>query len=149
MSENDYIEMLEKNYQDWVNDPCVGGDDYSKLEHLGNEIFDFTTYDGEMDEMLAKDMLEVLEAILYKDTFHYIENEKNYKNYIIMVNMPFLYDKISWGTSIRGTFIDSFEPKKSEYIKIASGAFSRESEIIIKRSELVEFLTGLIKWSKI
>ena len=67
-------------------------------------IFDFTTYDGEIDIFFAKKAIEVCEAITNKTTFEYIRDKENYKWYLALCNMPFFQEKIDWGSSIRGAW---------------------------------------------
>lgn len=74
----------------------------SRLGYLSAYIFDFTTYDDDMDEVLAEKAVEVCEAITNKTTYEYIDaSPENYRWYIIMCNMPFFAQRIEWGTSIR------------------------------------------------
>lgn len=105
----------------------------TKMEFLGAHIFDFTTYDGEIDVLFAERMIEVLESILKRTTFDYQkESEEKYINYLLMVNMPFLKGKLDWGGSIRGAWFDY-------------GEFTID-EIIIGKHELSQFIEQLIEW---
>ena len=76
----------------------------SRLEYLGDHIFDFTTYDGEMTVLFARKAVEVCEAINSRLTFDYIKDADNYRWYLLMCNMHFFEDKLEWGTSIRGAW---------------------------------------------
>ena len=76
----------------------------SRLDYIGRYIFDFTTYDSEMSELFAEKAIEASDAISSRTTFDYIENEENYKWYLLMLNMPFFVNKIEWGGSIRGAW---------------------------------------------
>ena len=77
----------------------------SRLGYLSVYIFDFTTYDDDMDEVLAEKAVEVCEAITNNTTYEYIDaSPDNYRWYIIMCNMPFFAQRIEWGTSIRGAW---------------------------------------------
>jgi hypothetical protein len=108
----------------------------SKLEYLGNIIFDFITYDGDMDVVFAEKMIPVLSCIVNKKTFEYqAESNDNYLNYLMMVNLPFLIDKLEWGTSIRGAWFDS-----SKEYEIDCG------RIKIEKGEIEEFIQNLIEW---
>ncbi len=81
-------------------------------------------------------MLEVLKVILERETFLYIESSnENYINFITMVNMPFLIDKLNWGTSIRGAWLDSTK----EY-SIDCG------RIKIEENELHYFMQAILDW---
>lgn len=92
---------IEEQYEEWKESEP----DVTKEEFLMGHIFDFDTYDGDLDNFFCHLVVEVIEAILNRTTFDYIKD--NYKNYIIMVNMPFLKNKIDWGTSIRGAWFDA------------------------------------------
>lgn len=108
------IEQLDKDFKS-----CVEFSECSpknKLQYLGQYIFDFTTYDSEMDEYFAKKMIEVLKAIEERTTFEYIK--KDYINYLTMANMPFLYDNLDWGGSIRGAWFDYAKPDFAQSVKI-------------------------------
>jgi hypothetical protein len=129
-----FIEKLDELYLFHRN--ILDEDDreeYYKHEFLGGVIFNFTTYDGEMDELLSSMMVPVIECILRKKTFEY--QEKYYIYYIMMVNMPFLADKLDWGTSIRGAWFDD-----SKGYEIDCG------RIIIDKGELTEFMEDIVEW---
>ena len=76
----------------------------SRLEYLGDHIFNFKTYESEYSELFAKKALEVCAAISDSKTFEYIKAPENRLWYLLMVNMPFFADKLEWGTSIRGAW---------------------------------------------
>ena len=118
----------------------------NKFQFLGNEIFDFTTYDASVDELFAKRMIEVLDCIVNKTTFEYHkhgENEVNYINYLTMVNMKFLKNKLEWGTSIRGAWLDEYghhsEPEPRQY--------NITYDWSIPKGDISEFIKQLIEWS--
>jgi len=99
-----YLEALEHSYTDLS---AFGQNEISRREYLANYIFDFNTYDGEMDEIFAAKAVEVCRAITERTTFAYIENPEDYRWYLIMCHMPFFSEKLEWGTSIRGAWWDS------------------------------------------
>jgi hypothetical protein len=127
-----FISILDENYKEQSQ---MGLELESKIEYVGNVIFDFTTYDGEIDVLFANRMIPVLKSILDRETFEYIKDEEQYINYLTMVNMPFLVDKLEWGGSIRGAWFDNFQ----EY-EIDCG------RIEIKKGELEGFIKDLIDW---
>lgn len=130
-----YIDLLEKEYNENNETDCLKSDD--KLEFLSRFIFDFTTYDSGKDRELASRMIDVIDAISKKQTFEYHrQNEENYLNYILMCNMPFLKDKLEWGTSIRGAW---FSGNRFEI----SG-----TNIIVPSDEVDHFFYELVKWVK-
>jgi hypothetical protein len=125
-----YIELLDKHFKEEQHLECAPE---TKMEYLGSSIFDFTTYDGEIDILFAEKMIEVLKAILNKNTFEYIKNKEQYLNYLTMVNMPFLTDKLDWGSSIRGAWFDNWKEYEIDGIKI-------------NKQELELFIAQLIEW---
>lgn len=65
--------------------------------------------------------------------FEYIKNKEQYLNYLTMVNMPFLTDKLDWGGSIRGAWFDNWKEYEIDGIKI-------------NKQELEVFISQLIEW---
>jgi hypothetical protein len=112
-------------------------------QFLGSEIFDFTTYDGDVDSLFASKMIEVLECILNGTTFKYQEDESNYLNYLTMVNMPFLRGTLDYGTSIRGAWFDEYGVKGINDKPYEIG------NITVPRIDIKIFIKELIDWSKI
>ena len=99
-----WIEILKTSYNAAAFNECPPE---SRLEWLGEYIFDFTTYDGNMSALFARKAIEVCSAINNKTTFLYIEDSDNYQWFLIMCNMPFFADKLEWGSSIRGAWWDN------------------------------------------
>ena len=124
-----FIEILEKEYQEEKEyNECLG----SRLDFIGETIFNFTMYDGVASERFALKMIEVIECIINRTTFEY--QKENYDNYLTMVNMPFLVDKLDWGGSIRGAWLDY------------SKEYTISNDIKIEKEEIELFLTQLLKW---
>ena len=124
-----FIEILEKEYQEENEyNECLG----SRLDFIGETIFNFTMYDGDASERFALKMIEVIECIINRTTFEY--QKENYDNYLTMVNMPFLVNKLDWGGSIRGAWLDYSKEYTVSY------------DIKIEKEEIELFLTQLIKW---
>ena len=106
------VEVLERDYQEVFKEhPGT-----TKLEYVGDRVFDFTTYDGGVSEKWAKTMVEVIEVILSRKSFEYIESPDNYEKYLTMCNMPFLASMLDWGTSIRGAWIQPDKKYQVEQI---------------------------------
>ena len=123
-----YEVLLEEKYKEELSwNRCLD----TRLEFIGCNVFDFTTYDGKMYELLALKMIDVIECILNGTNFVY--QQDNYENYMVMVNMPFLRDKLEWGGSIRGAWVDNFKKYKIAGIEI-------------DEQELETFLLQLIRW---
>lgn len=98
----DYKELLEHSYK--VSAETFECAPESRLEYLGDHIFDFTTYDGEMSVMFARKAVEVCAAINNSTTFDYIEEPNDYCWFLLMCNTPFFAERLEWGTSIRGAW---------------------------------------------
>lgn len=100
-------EEIKEIQMGWEDSQHDDGCKPSELEYLGDYVFDFTCYDSDMSELFAKGMIEVIEALILNKTFEYQkQSDGKYITYLTMVNMPFLRDKLNWGTSIRGAWID-------------------------------------------
>jgi len=130
-----YPEFIDYLYKEAIENDCVAPD--SKLEFLGNHVFGFTTYCGEIDVILATQMVEVITCIVEGKTFEFIKEDAKHIQYITMCNMPFLNDKLEWGTSIRGAWIEEH--------------FTGEMEIDfhrMPRKDFKLFCQGIIDWLK-
>ncbi|MBL0317485.1 MAG: hypothetical protein IPP69_17640 [Flavobacteriales bacterium] len=141
-----YKEQLNKLYLEAKENH--GGGPNSKFEFLSSDIFDFTTYDGSIDELFAKNMIEVIDCILNKTTFEYHKSGQygvKYLNFLTMVNTPFMKGKLEWGTSIRGAWFDEYGyPSEKEEDKF----YSITSDWKIPKKEITEFMKQLLEWSK-
>ena len=109
----DYKALLEHSYK--VAAETFECAPESRLEYIGDHIFDFTTYDGEMSVLFARKAVEVCNAINNSLTFDYIKDSDNYRWYLLMCNMPFFAERLSWGTSIRGAWWSGRPGKKIEF----------------------------------
>lgn len=125
MCSDSYVAFLENNFKQIQSHQ----DKPTRFEYLSSHIFDFTTYDGDIDELFVKKALEVCVAITNKQTFDYIKDEDNYRWFLIMCNMPFFSKKLTWGTSIRGAW---WELYNGMTLKIESCGFFDGDEQIIK-----------------
>ena len=125
-----YLKLLNDGYKS-INEDLDSDDKETKLEYLGSYIFDFTTYESLVISEMTIKAIEVCNAITNKKTFDYIKDAKNNLWYLIMVNMPFFVDKLSWGCSIRGAWWDIHDFKNGGKFKINScGLFDGENQII-------------------
>lgn len=97
----DYGALLEHSYQ---VERSFNDGQLSRLEFLSRGIFEFTTYESEMDELFAAKAIEVCQAITDRRTFEYIDSRENRIWYLMMCNMPFFANRLEWGTSIRGAW---------------------------------------------
>lgn len=140
----DYKKELDRIFKSHIQEnEC---ESCSKLAFLGNVIFDFTTYDGEMDELFAEKMIEVIDSILNGKTFDYIKDRSNYINYLTMVNMPFLKEKIDWGTSVRGAWFDEYGYPSGQNAAVYE--IGCEGDLVVPKIKVKEFMKELIVWSR-
>ena len=142
-----YLELLQHSYKQvksFQNNKLMG-----KLEYLSDYIFDFTTYENIISSMMAKKCVEVCKAISDKKTFEYIESEEGNLWYLIIVNMPFLSGKLTWGTSIRGAWWDLYG---SDTFTINSCGFfegdEQIEEIKFNEQQWSEFINAMIQFTR-
>ncbi len=108
----DYRRMLDEGHAETNS---FSGCQATRLEYLGDHIFNFTTYESEYSELFAKKALEVCAAISDSKTFEYIKEPEGRLWYLLMVNMSFFADKLEWGGSIRGAWWSEPPHKKIEF----------------------------------
>ena len=129
---------VEMTYADKLDAEFMWSDrKLTKLVWIGENVFDFTTYEYVILDKWAGQMIDVIENILNGTTFEYYE--KNEEVYLMMVNMPFLVPHLEWGTSIRGAWID-------EYTRDFNVVGLQET---VPKKDIKLFLSELIKWSRI
>ena len=144
-----YKSLLDESFE--VMLPLWGGKDASKLAYLSEMIFDFTTYDYEMDELFGRKAVEVCRAINNGKTFDYIKEPENYRWYLLMCNMPFFSERLDWGTSIRGAW---WGPAQGEKIKFQScglwdGEVQLSDDLFFSRDEWKSFIEAIVDFSEI
>jgi hypothetical protein len=140
----DYLELLNHSYE--MNK--VYRSDLGRLEFIADNIFDFATYENIVSSLMAKKCLEVCKAIGDRTTFDYISNAEDNKWYLVMVNMPFLQGKISWGSSIRGAFWDLLGDK--EFVLESCGLYQGEDQLLkitFNKDQWGEFIDAMIKFT--
>jgi hypothetical protein len=72
-----YKTMLQIGYEHAVvNAKECGASGLSKLNFLANDLFDFTTYENEFAELMARKTVEVGQAITDSKTFDYKKQMK-------------------------------------------------------------------------
>jgi len=126
----DYKAMLEHSFA--VEQDISECPPQSRLAYLAQHIFDFVTYDGEMDERFAMKAVEVCAAITNGTTFDYIAAKDDYEWFLLMCNMPFFAERIEWGTSIRGAWWGA--PRLGEQIKLEScGLWAGDEQVTTLR----------------
>lgn len=98
------LELIKTDYE-----LCVQCDIFqTKYEWAASSIFNLATYDGDLDELFVKKILEVIKVILDGTNFEYIKDETNYRAYILVCQLLKEMNWINWGSSIRGAWFDDF-----------------------------------------
>jgi len=100
----DYLKLLRHSFA--IELEQAENPPENHLVYLSDHIFDFTTYDSDMSELFASKAVDVCDAINNGTTYEYIKDPEQYKWFLLMCNMPFFEDKLSWGGSIRGAWWD-------------------------------------------
>jgi len=135
-----YLSLLNHSYETVKEETNI-----ERCEYLAEYIFEFTTYENVVSSLMAQKCLEVCKAISDRKTFEYIETKEGNLWYLIMVNMPFIADKITWGTSIRGAFWEN-------RIKITScglyAGFEQVLELELTVADWIEFIEDMILFAK-
>lgn len=140
-----YKDLLEHSFEVEKTNECFPT---SRLEYLANYIFDFTTYDIEMDRLFAEKAVEVCAAINGNKTFEYIKDSENYRWYLLMCNMPFFLERLEWGTSIRGAWWGRVN-KKIEFQScgIWDGDNQLHEKMELDHEEWKKFIAAVIEFA--
>lgn len=143
----DYKKLLEHSYK--VSAETFECAPESRLEYLGDHIFDFTTYDGEMSALFARKAVEVCAAINNKLTFNYIKSPDDYRWFLLMCNMPFFAERLEWGTSIRGAWWGATPGKQIEFQSYGLWIGDEQLHQTIKfsRKEWEKFIAAVMEFA--
>lgn len=95
----------------------------NKYEWAASHIFNLATYDGSLDEMFVKLILEICDVILENKNCEYIEDETNYFTFIAVCQRLNSLGWIDWGTSIRGAWFNSYYSNDNNHPMINCTAF--------------------------
>lgn len=149
MTHSEYLKLLEHSYA--MHQNVLECPPTSRLEFLSQSIFNFTTYDSEKDVFFAQKAVAVCEAINNRMTFDFIADEDNYTWFLVMVNMPFFSNRISWGTSIRGAFWDAGLNKELFELEVSLGVFENDGipEPTFTLDTWKAFISAVIEFAKI
>lgn len=124
------------------NDYMILTSSNSKYEWAAGHIFTLSTYDGALDELFVKKIIEVCKVILGKQNFEYIKNEENYITYILVCQLLNNLKWIEWGTSIRGAWFQA-EPVSEPILRYYDQEVKDVKEIpftIDNLKALIEFI---------
>lgn len=148
----DYKAILDRMYEEckeWSKD-AGREDDPSKIEFLGSDVFDFTTYDGYYDRLFGERMLMVIQCLYEKRTFEFIgTSPEHMSTYLLMCNMPYLRGKLSWGGSIRGAWIDEYPYGEHDKEKDFGLKDETGDTIMVPTREARDFMRQLLEWAGI
>lgn len=128
-------ELYKAHYEDYCEFLSQDDEKRTKYEWAAREVFDLTTYDGSMDELFVKKIIEVFKVIVNRDNFDYIKDEANYITYLTVCQLLVKYDWIDWGTSIRGAWINE-------------SSFDSEYRIPILRDNLEKYGCSEVRFCK-
>lgn len=94
--------MTIKEYSDMIDSQGGHLEGLNLLyAYLANDIFDYISYDDDLDIEMGKKLYKTIDAILKKEQEKLIESDF-YEDYIVCLNLMQLNcEKINWGTSIR------------------------------------------------
>jgi hypothetical protein len=137
----DYLKLLTESYE---SDRFCGKPG-SRLEYLSDYIFDFTTYEDEAAELFARKAVEVAAEINNGTTFDYIKRHEDRIWFLLMVNMPFFYPRLEWGTSIRGAWW-----QHDNHELDSCGLFDGETQLgrlTFTRDEWREFIAAVVEFA--
>lgn len=118
----------------------------SKLEFVASETFGLTTYDSSLDELFATKIIEVLQVIIERKNFEYIQNEQNYINYILVCQLLDRLDWIDWGTSIRGAWLEDFNVDNPQPNLADFWQCGKDGEIKIEVPYSKDNVIALLEW---
>ena len=93
-------DLLEKNYQS-----SAEHHQQTRKAWLAESVFGTCSYDDDMAEWFA-DIIIAAASIISKEAVLMVDDEDEYRNYLIAVNLPFFDTRLNWGTSIRGAWWD-------------------------------------------
>ena len=137
-----YLETLRNSYfLEKSRDEFITKDSY-----LSDHIFDFTTYDYDIDDQLVPMAIGVCKAITQRKTFDFIQDKDRYLWFILMCNMPFFRSKISWGSSIRGAFWDTSETISIESCGLYDSNQNQTTKLEFKGNEWIAFIEAVIEF---
>ncbi len=102
----DGINSYEELFKDFNEANEFDGNVLTRAEYLMMHQFEIWTYDSELDEKFCGKIIDVLVAITRNQTFDYIKEEQQYYDFIMVCAFPFVAEKINWGTSIRGCWLE-------------------------------------------
>ena len=140
-----YRRMLEEGHE--ATDAFIGQGRTSRLVFLSDHIFDFLTYEDEYSELFAKKAIEVCAAISNGKTHDYIKEPEGRLWYLLMVNMPFFANKLTWGSSIRGAWWEPPPNKKITFLGylVLDGKRLLE-QMEFTREEWLEFIGAIVEF---
>lgn len=127
-----YLDLIEKDYKETLQ----AEEGKSKLEYIGEDVFNLCTYCVETTEFMTTKALEVCHAINNRNNHEYISVDHDHTWYVTILNMPFFKDKIDWGTSIRGAWWCKHESMNNNNLKLEDMDNDKWHQFI---SDLLEF----------
>lgn len=140
---NKFNELLEATYKEELDI----NNDLSKLEFVGEWVFDFTTYENEFIRKLTTQAILVANNITNCTTFKLYNEDP--ETYLTMVNMPFFKYRVEWGVSIRGAW---WEKRNTADVFFSSRLFSNQQgeqvDLEVIGNEIKDFIDAINNFVK-
>lgn len=132
------LEEIKKGLKEHLEVNCLDGISAYELKmDFLCELLSISTYDLDMSKNIGKDIVEILEVINNENNFEYINDNDNYKKFIIICNFLDHANWIEWGSSIRGCWLNEELPTNELY--------SMEDKLIFKDKQEVNNLISYLK----
>lgn len=117
------------------------------LEFLGRGIFGFDTDDSGMDAEFATLALKTCKALTQGTTYELIAaSERDYVDYLLMMNLEFFKNKTSSGTSIRGSWWEHGDIQLETSSLWTTNYKQIPSPIIFSRKEWLKFVYAMLRY---
>lgn len=142
----DYLHLLEHSY-DMQAQHSMGSPPDSRLEFLGDHIFQFHTDDSEMSAKFAHLALAVCQCITDGKTFEFIEGKGRYAAYLLMLNTTFFADRFTYGGSIRGAWWETQPAQKIDSCALWTPEGEQMGELEFTPEEWVAFVRAMIAFA--
>lgn len=108
------------------------------------------TYDGDMDVKMAPKFILLLNELINGSTSNFwtSDDDPRYAFYLMAMHTPFLTEFTSWGTSIRGAFIDVEwgKTKLNVHLPVSWGEY--DNKVFRNSDDMKARIQGLIDFYK-
>ena len=136
-----YLKRLNKVYDASKRYMALlNNDDWSKKEFIAEDIFGYTTYNGSISDIIANNLLEVIDVISKNQSIYFVRRSREHEfRFIMLVNNKVLYPMLEWGTSIHSAVFNT---------KAHTITLENRIKIRIQKGELGFFMEALLAFAK-